>query len=132
MRTSALAVVLALVAFASSGTAQAPASPSLEGRWTGSTGPYLPGSVPSDLVISVDSGRIYGMVGDFQIRGTIKDGTFSFDADWREHPLTFDGTIQTDGSLAGRVLLTSSPAIDGSHIKKSAPWTATRVGRSPR
>jgi hypothetical protein len=120
---------LGVPGFTPSGTLQSATAPSIEGRWTISTGEYLPGAIPADLVISVDRDRIYGMVGDFQIRGTVKEQTFSFDADWPEHPLTFNGTLQSDGTLRGRLTLTSSPASDGSRLKKSAPWTATRVVR---
>jgi hypothetical protein len=127
MRALAAALVLASVGVASSVAAQSAASPSIEGRWTVSTGEYRPGAIPPDLVISVDRDRIYGMIGEFQIRGTISDGTFSFDAEWPQHPLTFNGTVQTDGTLAGRLTLTSSPAPDGTRLKKSAPWTARRA-----
>ena len=125
MKRLALACVLASVALTSSATAQSLVS--IEGRWTLSTGPYLPGSIPSDLVISVDGDRVYGMLGDFQIRGAVKGSTFALVADWPEHPLTVDGAVQPNGTLGGRLSLMSSPAADGSRLRKNAPWTATRA-----
>jgi hypothetical protein len=129
VKTLAIAVLLALAGSVSPRTEQIAVPQSIEGRWTLSTGQFLVGSIPDDLVISVDNGRIYGMLGDFQIRGTVRGGEFSFAANWPEHPLTVGGAVQGDGTLGGTLTLTSSPASDGTRLKKNASWTAMRAGR---
>src|SRR5262245_59169572 len=94
MKAFALALVVASLAFASTGVAQSPDPRLVEGRWTVDTGQYLVGAVPRDLVLSIDGDRVYGMLGDFQIRGTIKDGVFSVETIGTEKPTKLEGTLK--------------------------------------
>jgi len=126
MKALALALVVASLAFGSTGLAQSPDPRLVEGRWTVDTGQYLPGAVPRDLVLSVDGDRVYGMIGDFQIRGTIKDGVLSFEAIGAEKPTKFQGMIQADGTLTGKVGVTAGH-IPGNQLTMNARWSAKRT-----
>jgi hypothetical protein len=127
MRSFAVASALALIGFAAAGHArvQSSATTSIEGRWTVSS-EYLTGAIPHDLVISVDRDRIYGMAGDFQIRGTVSEGMFSFETNAAK-PVTFTGTLEADGTLGGKARVTNCCASDGSSLTKVAPWAAKRT-----
>ena len=126
MKALAVAFIVASLAFESTGLAQSPDPRLIEGRWTVDTGQYLPGAVPRDLVLSVDGDRVYGMIGDFQIRGTIKDGVFSFEAIGTEKPTKLQGTLQGDGTLTGKVAVTAGH-IPGNQLTMNATWTAKRA-----
>jgi hypothetical protein len=126
MKALALTLLVASLAFGSTGLAQAPDPRLIEGRWTVDTGQCLPGAVPRDLVLSVDGDRVYGMLGDFQIHGTIKDGVFSFDVVAADKPTKLEGTLQAGGTLTGKVSVTSG-RIPGNQLTKDAPWTAKRT-----
>lgn len=126
MRRLLLASTLILSGLAATGHSQSNASPSIEGRWTVTT-THMVGSFPTDLVVSVDRDRIYGMIGDLQIRGTISEGKFSFEAS----RMTFDGTVQADGTLAGNAIRRlETPYRDGNTViaARGTTWTAKRAG----
>jgi hypothetical protein len=125
MKALALSLVVASLAFWSAGLAQSPDPRLIEGRWTVDTGQYLVGAVPRDLVLSIDGERVYGMVGDFQIRGTIKDGAFSFEIIGTDKPTKLQGTLQPDGTLGGKfsVIAGRTP---GNQLTQNAPWAAKR------
>ena len=124
-RLFALALVLVAIGTSAFVRAQAPASKSIEGRWTASYD-ALVSSFSTDVVLSVDGDHIYGMVGDLQIRGTISDGTFSFEAATDVHH-TWSGSLQPDGTISGKASVTvGSP---GNALKKLTTWRAKRTVR---
>jgi hypothetical protein len=125
-----LALVIATFSSGSYVIARTPPASSIEGRWAIDTGGYLSG-VPRDLVVSVDNGRVYGMVDDFQIRGTVTGGKFSFEAIGAPKPTKFQGDIQADGMLTGTVGVTSG-TIPGNQLTKNTRWTAKRSVIGPR
>jgi hypothetical protein len=127
MKKLLLGLLLGAIGFASTGTAQSTASASIEGRWTLSTGSWR---LTEDLVISVDNDRIYGMLDDSQIRGTVDRGTFTFRAmPHPQRPTTVTGTVQADGTLSGDIYSTSPPDSDGKSIVQHTAWTAKRAVR---
>ena len=121
-----LASTLVLTGFAATGQGHSNVSPSIEGRWTVTTA-HMVTFFPTDLVISVDRDRIYGMIGDLQIRGTLSEGKFSFEAT----RMTLNGALQADGTLAGNAIRRGeTPYRDGNTVitGRGTTWTAKRSG----